>query len=57
MTQADAVEVETAMRALVSARIEESVLVALADRRRAVRVLAAPGGFCSSYVAAVRART
>jgi hypothetical protein len=30
------VEVETAMRALVSARIEESVLVALADRRRAL---------------------
>lgn len=36
LTQADAVEVETAMRALVSARIEESVLVALADRRRAL---------------------
>jgi hypothetical protein len=35
-TQADLVEVETAMRALVSARIEESVLVALADRRRAL---------------------
>jgi|TARA_B110000967_G_scaffold168750_1_gene177854 hypothetical protein len=32
----DSVEVETAMRVLVGERIEESVLVALADRRRAL---------------------
>ena len=35
-TRADLAEVETAMRGLVSARIEEAVLVALADRRRAL---------------------
>ena len=35
-TRADLAEVETAMRGLVSARIEEGVLVALADRRRAL---------------------
>ena len=35
-TLADLAEVETAMRGLVSARIEEAVLVALADRRRAL---------------------
>ena len=34
-TAFDLLEVETAMRVLVSERIEESVLVALADRRRA----------------------
>lgn len=37
-TLADLAEVETAMRGLVSARIEEAVLVALADRRRALAV-------------------
>ena len=35
-TLADAVDVEIAMRVMSAARVEESVLVALADRRRAL---------------------
>ena len=53
-TQADAAEVETAMRVLVAARIEESVLVALADRRRALanRVVSSSAASAASAASA-----
>ena len=41
-TLADAVDVEIAMRVMSAARVEESVLVALADRRRALETRAVP---------------
>ena len=43
-TLADAVDVEIAMRVMSAARVEESVLVALADRRRALETRAVPPG-------------
>ena len=53
-TLADALEVEVALRTLTALRIEESVLVALADRRRALaaRTLA---GVPTPYEQTVRA--